>query len=509
MERRSSPRLGLVLTVVSGWLALSTTACRLPDAEVAYAPHVNIKGIQSGWVLDEGSDHGPGYQTAFERYPEVLNTIERLGAGWYRFEFRVPPRSLRAAGRRRESLGLEPDCGTNCSPEDLGWDEELLSAYDRALDELVGRNIKVLGLISNATIAAPQSRWIENSSEMSGGDGDNPAIDNLGSVVFLLLLERFADRIQTWEIANEPDVWTNNHAFELTAEDLASGQVPGGSFMYPSNFAQLLAKAFYAARAAEEKGAGSITIVSGGLLAMNSWKDDRSQALREEALFHNVSGSYLYAFVDAGVRHAGWTEIIARHGRLPIDGWGLHLYVSQQQQNISADPWSNFGRYIAAFQDMTRALSTRHLRVRRRLPVWVTEIGFATQMSTVPQTQQDASPRGLHWSRQAKALELAYRCLNQLNPGTPAFWFTLFDIPHEQIMSGLFTPVWGTPDFAPLTEKPAAHTYHELQPAPRALHDCRQSGSAGARTRGVRCEVIRRPLAQTRGDPFSGKCRDW
>lgn len=468
----------------------------------------DLKGLQSGWVVDAAPDLDSGYQVLFDKYPAILSSVVALGARWYRLEFRVPPAGLARARRRREARGQAAECGTQCSAQDLGWDEALLDSYDRAVQSLRARKLEILGLISTATVLAPQAERLANSGELTGRDGDNAFVAHLGSVVFPLLLRRYGDRIHVWEIGNEPDVWTLRNPYALTGDDLASGKLPGGSFMFPSNFAQLLRRTFEAARAAEQAGAPPIRTVSGGLLAMNAWKDEATSPGGGRGLFRNSAGGYLHAFVKAGFAHAGWGAIMARYHRLPIEGWGLHLYVHQETPHLALDPWTNFGRYVAAFQSMTQQLSAKHLGPGKPgLPIWVTELGFGTTLGTIPAEARSDSVRSLYWSYQAEGLELAYQCLAQLRTGAPVFWFTLFDIPHAQIESGLFTPVWRTPEFAPLTPKPAAARYLALGTGGDPGVDCRRTSSGVLRGR-VECKLTAQPIRDAPGEPVEGECRE-
>ncbi len=484
-------------------LSLIGISCR--PAELSPGP-LQIKGIQSGWVLDDAPGADSGYRVMFDQYPGILPAIVALRARWYRFEFRVPPKAVERAHRRREALGLPPACQLECSAEDLGWDESLLAAYDRALDTLRARNIQVLGLISNATVVAPQAEQLANSAEVAGGDGDNAYIANLGSVVFPALLRRFADRIRVWEIGNEPDVWTQRNAFVLTPEDINAGKLPGGSFIYPSNFAQLLRRTFRAARAAEKAGAPRLKTVSGGLLAMNRWNDGPSSPARNAALFYNSAGVYLQALVDAGFSHAGWEMIVKRYHRFPMEGWGLHLYVQQDTPEPGRNPWENFGRYVAAFQDMTGRLSDQHLGTGRTIPIWVTEVGFGSPVARISVAERSDSLRARYWAYAADGLDMAYQCLAQLGTRAPAFWFTLFDVPHSGIETGLFTPAWATPHFAPLMAKPAADRYRSVATAAGSL-DCRRTVPGGPLRR-VRCDIQPTPGGSRWNMPFAGQCRE-
>jgi len=487
-------------------LSLLGISCRSPEVRQISPVAIQIRGIQSGWVLQDGPGADSGYQVTFDRYPGILPAIVGLGARWYRFEFRVPATAVARARRRREALGLPPACRAQCSAEDLGWDESLLKAYDRALDTLRARDIQVLGLISNATVMAPQAEQLVNSAEVAGGEGDNGYIANLGSVVFPALLRRFANRIQVWEIGNEPDVWTQRNAFGLTTEGIKAGELPGGSFIYPSNFAQLLSRTFYAARAAEKRGAPPLKTVSGGLLSMNRWDDGPASPARDAALFHNAAGVYLQAFVAAGFAHAGWRTIVKRYHRFPMDGWGLHIYVSQHTREPARNPWESFGRYVAAFQDMTGLLSENHLGSGRTLPIWVTEVGFGSPVARIPVTERSDSLRARYWGYAADGLDLAYQCFAQLETQAPVFWFTLFDVPNSGIETGLFTPAWGTPHFAPLTAKPAADRYRSVGKAAGSL-DCRRT-VPGRPPHRVLCDVQLSPAGSRGNMPYAGQCRD-
>jgi hypothetical protein len=246
--------------------------------------------------------------------------------------------------------------------------------------------------------------------------------------------------------------------------------------------------------------------VSGGLLAMNRTDDGPSSLLRDAALFENSAGVYLHAFVGAGLAHAGWRRIVKRYHRLPVAGWGLHLYVSQDTPALAANPWTNFGRYLTAFQDMTGRLSRKHLGRNQTLPTWITELGFGTPLARFPVSDRTDSVRARYWSYEAEGLEVAYQCVAQIETGAPVFWFTLSDVPNAEIESGLFTPFWGTPQFAPLTPKPAADRYRSIGAGARTVN-CYRTVPSG-HPRRVRCGTRHESPGSATLAPLTGQCRE-
>ena len=114
--------------------------------------------------------------------------------------------------------------------------QELLDAYAKAVKNLRSQRLQILGLVTYESWPGSQSDWVENNREVDGGTGDNPYLRNLVDRAFRALLVRFPD-VRFWELWNEPNNWT-------TAPPGKNYRTPGGFYIYPSNFAWLLRRAW-------------------------------------------------------------------------------------------------------------------------------------------------------------------------------------------------------------------------------------------------------------------------
>ena len=140
-------------------------------------------------------------------------------------------------------------------------DTNLLSAYDSIVNTYLAAGIQILGLVTaQATTDGSQADWTANNAENNAGaNGDNSFISTTYVQDALQpLIAHFHDRITLWELWNEPNSYQS-----------CSGMVcSGGSFIYPSNFAALLADSYTAIKDPAPTGLGlsDVTLISGGLL---------------------------------------------------------------------------------------------------------------------------------------------------------------------------------------------------------------------------------------------------
>ena len=333
---------------------------------VAAGPH----GSQAGQPIDDGGN--------VLLTDEVADRLAQAG-GWVRVNFRLGP-----------------------YPADT---PALYAAYDEIVDRLRGRGLQVLGLLSNESWPGSQADWTAGSWEHEGGDGNNAYIDAFGEA-FLRIATHFQGRVRSWEIWNEPNCWADNPA---------PGVFTGCSYIYPSNFAALLARTYGLAR---ERGL-DVEIVSGGLFG------------------HDIGGlapgpagaEYLEATYAAGVRHTGTFERArAAHGAYPLDAIGQHLYIQQGEAVDSA--WLD--AYLSYYRDVIERWEGDG---RKR--TWLTEFGWTTAA-----VSEDT---------QADNLEAALRLFRERPFVQAALHFQIDDIPVAGHAYGLFRP-GGSP-------KPAAARY--------------------------------------------------
>jgi hypothetical protein len=276
-----------------------------------------------------------------------------------------------------------------------GWEEPLLAAYGEAVKSLRAERLSILGLLTYESYPGSQADWIENSRERDGGSGDNPYIRSLMESAFRPLLARFPE-VGAWEIWNEPNNWT-------TSSPDVTGKLPGGFYVYPSNFAWILRRAYEEARSAGRR----VKIVSGGLLGADFTGQHDS----------DVAAPYLRATLKMGKECAGWDEIRKRYGTWPADHWGLHLYISDSSR-VKPDYFAAFPLAFARAVEEIEGASTRK-------QVWITEIGYRT------------NPGGLTEMDQAASTETVLKILRDQPRIGVVTWFKLHDEPGADLYFGL------------------------------------------------------------------------
>ncbi|HEX2326603.1 MAG TPA: hypothetical protein VHQ00_14500 [Chloroflexota bacterium] len=190
-------------------------------------------GIHGGWALDEWGEIA---------FPHSLLTqaplIQETGAGWVRINFRL--------GRTYADWTTPGPNGRTA-----------LQQYDRVVDDVRSRGLRVLGLLSNDSWSGDQADWTANNAEHLAGSGDNEFLRGFSRGAAVVLTRHFRGRIDTWQVWNEPNIWSANPR---------PGVYEGETFIYPSNFAWLLRRVYEETRAA---GVSGITFVSGGVAGYN------------------------------------------------------------------------------------------------------------------------------------------------------------------------------------------------------------------------------------------------
>lgn len=193
------------------------------------------------------------------------------------------------------------------------WDDAILSQYERVLESLSRAGIGVMGLAGHGIVPNPQqAQWTAHNAEIAGGDGHNPFIDAYVDTV-RRLVQRFHQRVPLWELWNEPNVWTSQ---QRQGNKTAYS---GGSYIYPSNYAVLLARAYSAIKG--EAGLRDVTLISGGVLGHNNHGATEAG---------NSGAPYLRAVYEMGLHGpGGWEQVRQGLGSYPLDAVGQHLYLNQ------------------------------------------------------------------------------------------------------------------------------------------------------------------------------------
>ena len=255
-----------LLLLFSCYLALTA---HMPPSAV-YAVSQGNQGLQYGAVID---DNGNILLT-----DEAVVKIVASGAGWLRINFRLGNGYF------------------------LDWTDTTahgyaaLDRYDVIVNMARSRGLKVLGELSNEAWNGWLSMWQANNAEVAGGNGDNPYLQAFSQKAAVILAQHFAGRIDTWEVWNEPN--------------------QPATYLYPSNFAQLLAHVYTDTRAA---GVTTATFVSGGITSV---QDNTGKITAASSGADYVTQTYAQ-----GKRLAGWDTIKTITGSYPLDSIGQHLYI--------------------------------------------------------------------------------------------------------------------------------------------------------------------------------------
>jgi hypothetical protein len=234
---------GAAATAIAVALSLQGVA---PAAAAAVAQ--KNQGLQGGWAVGDGGDVA-FVHSAYTQLPYM----KEAGAGWVRINFRLG--ACYPDWRPRNADGSLPAATCN--------GRTAVEAYGDVIGEAKKHNLKVLGLLSNESKHTPagtdpQALWTANNHEKTGGDGDNAYIREFAADVAGRLAGHFngaaANRplVDQWQVWNEPNAWTST----------VNGDPWGGTFMYQSNYAQLLKQSHGAIKAARPDAA----VVAAGIL---------------------------------------------------------------------------------------------------------------------------------------------------------------------------------------------------------------------------------------------------
>lgn len=257
---------------------LLVTALLSSVLEIRGAPASTVAGLQDGWAVDPNTD-------AVLLTAAKAQQMANGGAKWVRVNFRLGAHST--------------------------WDSAILAVYDQVVANCRGAALNIIGLVNHEGWKGAQREWNKNNNECAGAAGDNTYIQNYVNSAVLVLATRYHANSQVthWEIWNEPDVWTSQNPGSCPANP----NMIGGSYVYPSNFAWMLRRAYEAFKLNNLVNA---KVISGGLLCADftGTCDDSGRV-------------YLTATYQKGKALAGWETIKSTYGSYPIDGWGQHVYV--------------------------------------------------------------------------------------------------------------------------------------------------------------------------------------
>jgi hypothetical protein len=341
-----------------------------PIAGVAAPVPQRNQGLQYGAVVD---DAGNRLLT-----DEALGLMAQSGAGWIKINFRL---GGFANWTETDTFGYSA-----------------LSVYDRIVADAQRHHLKVLGGLSNEAWHGIAPHWQGNSVEAAGGDGVNRYIEDFAEQAAGRLIEHYAGNIDVWEVWNEPS--------------------QPNTFMYPSNFAQLLARVYATAKA---RGVTNSRLVSGGITSLQDVKGNFTAA--------SSGADYLREVYAQGRRIAGWDAIKAQYGSYPLDGIGQHIYLDEFGTAASANIRAALELLRAAYVDGEGGSTPKQ--------TFITEFGWTTN-NLAEQTQADN-------------LQTAYSTFKEISFVAQAYWFFLRDEPGPGLFFGLLR--------ADSSEKPAWNAY--------------------------------------------------
>lgn len=358
---------GLIVRRVFPLLIL-TLALNIAFASVAFAassePLLRAPATDGGQSLQFGQaidDNGNILLT-----DQVAELLADSGAGQVRINFR---------------LGNFPDWTTPVGGITA------LDVYDRVVKNAQNHGLQVLGELSNEAWQGVQPQWQENNAEVAGGDGSNSHIQGFAQHAAVVLAQHFAGRVNWWEVWNEPN--------------------SGPTFIYPSNFAQLLAQVYTDVKVA---GVTTARFVSGGILCGN----DSKGAITADS----CGATYLEQTYEQGRDLAAWEWIKADYGSYPFDGLGEHLYL-----------------------DLSRRTTSSHIDTALQLlhDAHVTAEGSDTGKQTY--ITETGWPTNLVSERvQAVNLQTEYDVFQSTSYVRTACWFYLRDEPGANLYYGLLRP---------------------------------------------------------------------
>lgn len=300
------------------------------------------------------------------------------------------------------------------------WDEAILGQYERVVESLAGVGVDVLGLAGHGIVPNPQqAQWTANNAEIDGGDGHNPFVDAYVTAL-QALARRFQGRVRLWELWNEPNVWTHQERRG------AATAYSGGSYIYPSNYAAVLARAYTAVKGAASL--GDSTLISGGVLGHNNGGATNAG---------NTGASYLHAVYEMGLRGpGGWEAVHSQFGSYPLDALGQHLYLDQG----GACPPEHIQSYLGWLRQSVEPYEGAN----SAKPIYLTEAAWSTA----------SVPALVH----ASNLTTLFRVCAQMPYVAGVLWYELRDNAAARTYYGVIDPDWThKPAFAAFQQAASQH----------------------------------------------------
>lgn len=171
--------------------------------------------------------------------------------------------------------------------------------YDKVINSLIDRNIKVYGLIG--------AQAVKCGHPLNSDDYVKEYARNFTSIV-----GHFKDRVRVYESFNEPNDWAGGTTSQVQ----------------PQFFAKMLQEIFLAVKinnGHRDDPAWQVTLVSGPLFG-----HDISDG------YGDTAAPYLQETYKAGIEQLAWKEIKQKYGAYPLDGVGYHTYVRQGKNTEQA-----------------------------------------------------------------------------------------------------------------------------------------------------------------------------
>jgi hypothetical protein len=285
------------------------------------------QGVDVGWVIDNS---GNPILT-----PSMCSSLAGGKTGYIRMEFRL--------------------VNGNTS-----WNSTMLAYYDTVVNNAKNAGLEIIGLIDNTSWPGSQSDWIANNWECAGGNGDNTYINNYAANAVVPIIQHFYNRINIFELWNEPNACTTCGG--------CGGQL-GGSYIYPSNFSQLLANSYADLEYAGLK--NYVTILSGGVFG---------HSIGGVHSYQNAGAKYIDDTYNTGINNVGSFAYTKSHwGTYPLDAIGQHIYIDQGGTTTS----SAFQQYITFVQQAYQKYEGTGTSKKSM----ITEFGWTT--ASVSQSVQD------------------------------------------------------------------------------------------------------------------------
>jgi len=360
-----------------------------------------VPGVSNDlWALAPTGAAGPA-PAAPARAPvakgvDIGETVRDYNNGLYLTDATVSAVAAAGAAYARVSFYIGDGATT--------WTNARLHAYEQVINMLNARGVGVLAVVGHGITAgwSPAS-WTQNARETTGGNGDNPAIQDYTRQLTLLVNHFYGPpyNLRRWELWNEPNVALSGcTTADPTAQCL---QQPS---LQPSNFAALLADS-----ATAIKGSGpnsphvsDVQLISGGIFG------------------HSIAGAYsatasgadyIAHTYDEGINRTGtWAAVKASLGSYPLDLVGEHLYVDQGQRTTPALARTYLNWFHAAYagSDPSRAIA-------------ITEAGWRTGDPSEPHVTEDM---------QAYNLDTTFETARRSGFVQDLLWFSLQDNPADQ-----------------------------------------------------------------------------